>query len=277
MIIMTLIVRNEVDIVAANVEHHLAQGVDKIIAMDNGSTDGTVEVLQTYVKAGVLDLECVGDIALDLSAWSCRQTWHAIGQYAPTWIISNDADEFYSGPDGQTLKNALEGYGQHRILSCARTNWIGASDRLDRDHWSIALRYRSCLCGSPPPRIYDPLVPLDHPFFYYSLPEKVIFQPYGFSGLAIGAHSVELDGNPEPFRCSIEIDHYPVRDLDEFIASVYRFFEHAEKFPNSPALSGKYRRWGQMLRSGVSRDSVISEVLPDSARVMRDLKSGLLQ
>ena len=53
---MTLMVRDEVDLVAAMIEHHLAQGVDLIIATDNGSVDGTREVLADYAALGAVEL-----------------------------------------------------------------------------------------------------------------------------------------------------------------------------------------------------------------------------
>ena len=40
-----MIVRNEVDILALNVLHHLSMGVDRFLIVDNGSTDGTGAVL----------------------------------------------------------------------------------------------------------------------------------------------------------------------------------------------------------------------------------------
>ena len=44
---MTLIVRNEADIIEDNLRYHRAQGVDFFIVLDNGSTDGTLEILES--------------------------------------------------------------------------------------------------------------------------------------------------------------------------------------------------------------------------------------
>ena len=53
---MTLVVRDEADVIEANLRYHLAQGVDFVIATDNASADGTLEVLERYADAGRLHL-----------------------------------------------------------------------------------------------------------------------------------------------------------------------------------------------------------------------------
>ena len=47
-----MIVRNEVDILALNVLHHLSMGVDRFLIVDNGSTDGTGAVLGRLARDG---------------------------------------------------------------------------------------------------------------------------------------------------------------------------------------------------------------------------------
>ncbi len=49
-LIMTLLVRDEADILEYNICHHLNQGVDFIIAIDNGSIDKTPDILRKYQK-----------------------------------------------------------------------------------------------------------------------------------------------------------------------------------------------------------------------------------
>ena len=47
-IIMTLLVRDEEDVLRQNIDFHLSQGVDFIIATDNLSVDSTKDILKEY-------------------------------------------------------------------------------------------------------------------------------------------------------------------------------------------------------------------------------------
>lgn len=53
-LIMTLLVRDEEDILAHNIEYHLGNGVDFVIATDNLSTDRTRDILEEFRRAGQL-------------------------------------------------------------------------------------------------------------------------------------------------------------------------------------------------------------------------------
>jgi hypothetical protein len=276
MIVMTLIVRDEADIVGANIEHHLAQGVDLVLALDNGSTDGTIEILEDYRRAGAVDFRALGNVPFNKKEWGEDLVRRALAEFGADWIIANDADEFYRPLAGETLASML-GRSPARVLHCGRRNLIGASDRVTPATWREELSYVSSLRERPPRRHHDPAVPLPWPFFYYRLPGKMVFRPLGFRSLEIGAHAVGLEGSPEPAEAPITIDHYPVRDPAEFIASVARFAAMAARYPNQPQLSGKYRRWAAMLAAGASEEDVMGEVLPDAAGVARDVEAGVLR
>src|SRR6476620_2790832 len=103
-------VRDEADIIAAFVEHHLAQGADLIIATDNGSVDGTTEVLQKYADLGVLELHHDPVSRKQQHAVVTGMARRAATEYHADWVINADADEFFVARDPRlTLRSALEG------------------------------------------------------------------------------------------------------------------------------------------------------------------------
>jgi len=94
---MTLQVRDEVDILEANLRYHLAQGVDFVIALDNGSQDGSLEILQRYADAGLLHLvrKHDADQRRQQGTWQTELARLALAEFEADWVINNDADEFW--------------------------------------------------------------------------------------------------------------------------------------------------------------------------------------
>ena len=66
-LVMTLLVRDEVDIVRDNIEFHLNHGVDFIVATDNGSVDGTREILADFERLGLAHI--LDEPVQDFSQW----------------------------------------------------------------------------------------------------------------------------------------------------------------------------------------------------------------
>jgi glycosyltransferase involved in cell wall biosynthesis len=107
--VVTVMVRDEVDVMAAWMEHHLAQGADLIIATDNGSIDGTTEVLQAYADRGVLELHHDPVFRKQQHAVVTGMARLAATEHGADWVINADADEFWVPCDKTlTLRAALE-------------------------------------------------------------------------------------------------------------------------------------------------------------------------
>ncbi len=107
--VVTVMVRDEVDVMAAWVEHHLAQGADLIIATDNGSIDGTTEVLQAYADRGVLELHHDPVFRKQQHAVVTGMARRAASEHGADWVINADADEFWVPCDkALTLRSALD-------------------------------------------------------------------------------------------------------------------------------------------------------------------------
>jgi hypothetical protein len=94
MIVGTLLVRDEEEIVEQNVTFHLANGVDCFIVTDNGSRDGTRERLRRFSKV-VETIDEPGTVYAQ-DRWVQRMVARAAA-LRPDWIVNLDADEFWHG------------------------------------------------------------------------------------------------------------------------------------------------------------------------------------
>ena len=103
---MTLLVRNEADVIGASLEFHLNAGVDLVIATDNRSDDGTTEILEAYARAGAVHLIRDPDRHLSQIEGATRMARLAATDFSADWVINSDGDEFW-WPRGGNLKEVL--------------------------------------------------------------------------------------------------------------------------------------------------------------------------
>lgn len=92
-IVATILAKNEEDIIAHTIEHHLEQGVTHILLTNNNSTDRTREIAEKYPEVEIIDEP--GDTH-DQSKWVTRMARLAC-KLNPDWIIHLDADELWCG------------------------------------------------------------------------------------------------------------------------------------------------------------------------------------
>ena len=105
MLVLTLLCRDEADILESMLRFHLEQEVDWVIATDNGSVDGTKAILQRYERQARLQLIQEPEHTHDQAVWVTRMARMAAEQGAD-WVINSDADEFW-WPQQGTLKSTL--------------------------------------------------------------------------------------------------------------------------------------------------------------------------
>lgn len=93
-IVATILAKNEEDIIAANIEHHIEHGVSAFIVTDNGSTDRTREICSRYPEVK----EIIDEPGTDhnQTAWVTRMA-HLACKLRPDWIVHLDADELWCG------------------------------------------------------------------------------------------------------------------------------------------------------------------------------------
>ena len=125
---MTLLVRDEADIVEDHLVYHLNQGVDFVIATDNNSVDGTREVLERFQRLGFVEVIDEPDDTYDQWRWVTRMARRAATDHGADWVINSDADEFW-WPKTGNLRSVLEAVpSRYGIVSAPRVNLVPSAD-----------------------------------------------------------------------------------------------------------------------------------------------------
>ncbi|HEU0305095.1 MAG TPA: glycosyltransferase family 2 protein [Gaiellaceae bacterium] len=105
-VVMTLLVRDEIDIVDDFLRYHLERGVDFVIATDHRSSDGTTKVLERYEREGRLHLIRETSESFRQAEWVTRMARLAATDFGAEWVVNSDVDEFWWPRDG-SLREVL--------------------------------------------------------------------------------------------------------------------------------------------------------------------------
>jgi hypothetical protein len=92
---MTLLVRDEADIVDTWLRYHFARGVDLVIATDHRSADGTSDVLRDHERDGSVVVLHEDAEVLRQAEWVTRMARLAATEHGADWVIPSDADELW--------------------------------------------------------------------------------------------------------------------------------------------------------------------------------------
>lgn len=101
-VIAVSMVKDEADIIGTVLAHLFAEGVDEIVVADNGSTDGTRELLEVAGVTVIDDPEVGYYQSEKMTALA-----HIAGARGADWVIPFDADEVWYSPDG-TIADTLD-------------------------------------------------------------------------------------------------------------------------------------------------------------------------
>lgn len=100
---MTILVRNEDDIIGENLKYHLNNGVDYFIITDHHSTDGTIDTLREYESLEVAEVRVEKSNEHHQAQWVTEMAQKAYDYYGADWVINNDADEFWIPQKGNLV------------------------------------------------------------------------------------------------------------------------------------------------------------------------------
>jgi Glycosyl transferase family 2 len=161
-LIMTLLVRDEEDVLDEQLAYHLGAGVSFVIATDHRSQDRTPEILESYARRGVLRIFREEGEFGHQSAWQSRMARLAATEHGADWVIHSDADEFW-WPRGPSLPDALESVDRrYGVVHGLVRNFV---PRRDDSGWfadRMTLRFASPAPLNDPATPFRPVVKVAH-------------------------------------------------------------------------------------------------------------------
>lgn len=258
---MTLIVRDESDIVLENIKYHACQGVDAFAVLDNGSTDGTYEILEQARSSFDLLLFRDGDgfRKEERSLFLATEIKQRLGA---SHLISNDADEFWLPQGITSLKHLIS--ESTPVLKINRFNFILGKSESGRPDYRF---YHSINLVSRPlglqPAVLDPSTPLSFPMALRTMPGKIFCSLEGLHHISKGNHSVVHEaGAPSPSDAAI-ILHYPIRSYEQFLRKVSNHSQSLWQGPQKQ--SWHLKRWAEMIRRDILHDEYEELTLSDAS------------
>jgi hypothetical protein len=261
-LVVTVLARDEADVIDAQVSFHLNAGADFVIATDNNSRDGTTEILERYVREGLVHLIHEPAEGLRQGEWVTRMARLAATEFGADWVINTDADEFW-WPRGGSLKDVLaavpESYG------VVEGFWRSFVPRPD-DGMSFAERMTVRLTQH---------APINDPTSFYRPVVKVAHRADPHVTVARGNHAL-ADGRMRTLTTwhPIELLHFPLRSREQWMRKVElqgeAFTKHIERSGTGYHLKGY-----EALRDGRIERQHASLVVDDEA-AQRGLEEGSL-
>jgi glycosyltransferase involved in cell wall biosynthesis len=107
-----MVVRDEEDLIAANLCYHHAMGFSGFVVIDHRSKDATPAILNKLQQNLPLITIREDDAEFDHERYANVALQAALQEFAPDWVFTLDADEFYCFPTGlKPLLHALEEQG----------------------------------------------------------------------------------------------------------------------------------------------------------------------
>jgi hypothetical protein len=201
-VVMTLLARDEADVVDAWLDFHLSAGADFVIATDNRSEDGTTEVLERYAREGHVHLIREPGEDLRQHEWVTRMARLAATDFGADWVLNSDADEFW-WPRGTSFHEVLGAvpprYGT--VAAFLRMFVPRPGDEPFAERMTVR---------------FSALAPINDPASLYKPIRKVIHRAHPEIKLTRGNHAL-VDSPFAPLRgwFPVEVFHFPLRSVEQ--------------------------------------------------------------
>jgi FkbM family methyltransferase len=275
-IVMLLLVRDEADILAANIWFHVRHGVDFFVIMDNGSTDGSREIAADFVPLGLACLIDEPEHTNKQGEWVTRMAHIARDRFGADWVIPNDADEFWL-PASRNLKTEIES-SEFNTLQVRRYYMVPCSGQTGNPQyrfWHNVIKTVNPIPIVPSPT--GPEVELTESLMVHPCGPKVMCRTTGLHSIGHGNHTADIEGQRLKSSEDVRIYHYPIRTWEQFYRKVVNHgTSYAANNTLGPGVSWHLRRWYRILQEGRLEAEYALQLL-DRERLARHMSSGVVE
>lgn len=245
------ICRNEADVIRPCILHQLGMGLDKILVIDNGSTDSTHKELYRLARQYPVKWRSEPDRDFLPGQMYTELARQAYSEGAE-WVVPADADEFYYAASGN-IRTALERETESASLSVSIVQFV--QRRSQRETVPSGLLTMTMRVpeqkGATLPEAGEMVLRNEIGFVERLLPQKIIARPSQNIEYSHGNH--EVYNLPEGYR--------PKKKTSELVSlhagyrSLQSFTKKAEAgkraaVGRNPRQSKHKQRWADMLDAG---------------------------
>lgn len=255
---MTLLVRDEADVLEDHLEYHFSQGVDFVVVTDNLSEDRTPDILDHYAQQGRLTWRRETDDDYRQSAWVTRMAREAATVHGADWVINSDADEFWWPTNGSLrsflaqLPDATGGVKVHRY------NFLPVAEE-DGKAFYQAMTVREVVSRKQNGQRILPKVA------HRAHPDIVVAQ---------GNHDVTAVGLGRVVAAEgLQILHFPMRSYQQFENKIVKGGQAYTRNPDGAQHGGDWQNLYELYRAGGLRRHY-DEKIPLPEAVSQGIREG---
>lgn len=249
---MSILVRDEVDIIEDNIRFHAEQGVAQFVVTDNGSVDGTREILADLAREFPLEVFDEPRQTIDQDIWVTRMAYWLRDFCETDWVINNDSDEFWIPKEGNLiealsleLRNFEASVIDTGVLHCKRFNYLPAESVVSAPNYHFSQNKLKVLKS---PEIGT--LASSENVLITDQGTKVMCKLDGLTKVEMGNHDAAHSKATQNID-RISIAHYPLRTYQQFEKKV---FNHGSSIARNTRfgtdINWHLRRWFEQLEQG---------------------------
>jgi predicted O-methyltransferase YrrM len=196
-------VKNEIDIIEIFIRYNL-NFLDKMMILDNGSTDGTLEIILELIREGLpIDLAFDHNPAYIQAEIITSLMYNTIEKYNPDFILPLDADEFIATYKNVDIKKTIAGFPEDSLTYLSWITYVPTvKDNLDETNILRRISHRRSVQHNYDEKVLIPTA--------LAKKQKVMIKQ--------GSHDLKKIDGVTWKKNSIEtlsLAHYPVRSVDQ--------------------------------------------------------------